>query len=60
MEERIKDTTLMPLTLTEVGPGTFLRWMQGRGKMGGQNKVPRLFNERTFVEQLKEADTGRK
>ena len=58
--KRFKDTTLMPLTLTEVGPGTFLRWMQGRGKMGGQNKVPRLFNERTFVEQLKEADTGRK
>ena len=25
-----------------VGPGAFARWMQARGKLGGQNKVPRV------------------
>lgn len=55
--KRFKNTTLMPLTLTEVAPGTFLKWMQDRGKMGGQNKVPRLFNDRTYVEQLKALGT---
>lgn len=57
--KRFKNTTLMPLTLTEVAPGTFLRWMQSRGKMGGQNKVPRLFNDRTYVEQLKKVNADR-
>jgi hypothetical protein len=32
--------------------GTFYRWMTHRGKLGGQNKVPRLYNTREYVEQL--------
>ena len=28
------------------------RWMKSRGKAGGQNKVPRLFNDRTYIDQL--------
>lgn len=50
--KRFKSTTLMPPTVTVVSRGTFMRWMDGRGKIGGQNKVPRLSNERTYVEQL--------
>ena len=26
--------------------------MKRRGKIGGQNKVPRLSNDRTYIEQL--------
>lgn len=50
--KRFKNTTLMRPTLTVVPPGTFYRWMKSRGKAGGQNKVPRLFNDRTYIDQL--------
>lgn len=32
--------------------GTFYAWMKQRGKLGGQNKVPRLANERSYIEAL--------
>jgi hypothetical protein len=50
--KRWHDTTLLAPVVTTVPPGTFDRWMAGRGKSGGQNKVPRLANEREFVEQI--------
>jgi hypothetical protein len=33
-------------------PGTFLEWMRRRGKLGGQNKVPRLANNREYVDSI--------
>lgn len=50
--KRYKDTTLMAPKITAVEAGTFMKWMAGRGKVGGQHKVPRLFNDRTFVDEL--------
>lgn len=35
-----------------VAPGTFYRWMEKRGKLGGQNKVPRLSNSREYLEAI--------
>jgi hypothetical protein len=35
-----------------VKEGTFYSWMKRRGKLGGQNKVPRLSNSREFVEDI--------
>lgn len=32
--------------------GTFGTWMKSKGKLGGQNKVPRLSNNRDYVDQL--------
>ncbi len=32
--------------------GTFYEWMKGRGKLGGQHKVPRLANDRAFVDEI--------
>lgn len=32
----------------------FYRWMEQRGKLGGQNKVPRLSNTREFIDPLLE------
>jgi hypothetical protein len=32
--------------------GTFDQWLKSKGKLGGQNKVPRLSNNREFVEQI--------
>ena len=33
--------------------GTFLQWLESKNKLGGQNKVPRLCNERKYVEEIK-------
>ncbi|MFH1160210.1 MAG: GH3 auxin-responsive promoter family protein [bacterium] len=32
--------------------GTFYRWLKSKGKLGGQNKVPRLFNDRKYVDEI--------
>ena len=32
--------------------GSFTKWLQSKGKMGGQHKVPRLSNERKFLEEI--------
>lgn len=50
--KRFKSTTLDAPKLTVVPKGTFMQWMESRGKAGGQNKVPRLYNDRTFVDEL--------
>ncbi|MDR1023825.1 MAG: GH3 auxin-responsive promoter family protein [Prevotellaceae bacterium] len=50
--KRKNNTTLnMPL-VRSLASGSFYRWMTRRGKLGGQNKVPRLYNTREYVEQL--------
>jgi hypothetical protein len=33
--------------------GTFFNWLKSKGKLGGQNKVPRLCNNRTYVDEIK-------
>ncbi|MBC8085006.1 MAG: GH3 auxin-responsive promoter family protein, partial [Hymenobacter sp.] len=43
---------LAPLLLTPLPVGTFQRYMKSLGKLGGQNKVPRLSNDRTVAEGL--------
>ena len=36
-------------------PGTFTRWMAARGKLGGQNKVPRVITDATLLAGLDQA-----
>ena len=50
--KRFKNITLQPLELIKARPGLFEDWMRQRGKLGGQNKVPRLSNSREHIEQL--------
>ncbi len=52
--KRFKDTTLLPPLVTAVPRGTFARWMHERGQTGGQSKVPRLFNDRTYADGILE------
>lgn len=52
--KRENNTTLLCPTVTSVKKGLFMRWMLSQGKSGGQNKVPRLFNSRKYVDQLLE------
>ena len=50
--KRRKNATLEKPHVLAVADGTFLQWMRERGKVGGQNKVPRLSNDREFIESL--------
>ncbi|WP_426059605.1 GH3 auxin-responsive promoter family protein [Hymenobacter sp. B1770] len=45
---------LVPLKLTTLPLGAFQRYMKSLGKLGGQNKVPRLGNDRKVAEGLTE------
>lgn len=37
--------------------GTFYKWLKAKGKLGGQNKVPRLSNDRKIVEEILSINT---
>ncbi len=50
--KRSKDIMLKNLIVHDMPEGTFYRWMKKRGKIGGQNKVPRLFNNRKYVDDI--------
>lgn len=50
--KRHKDIALSLPVVHEVAKGTFNRWLKEKGKLGGQHKVPRLSNERKFLEEL--------
>ena len=43
-----------PPLLEQVPPGGFARWMKARGKLGGQNKAPRVITDPKLVESLRE------
>lgn len=40
-------------TITPLPLGTFHRWLESRGKLGGQHKCPRCANGREIIEQIK-------
>ncbi len=42
---RAHRTGLHPPALWALAPGTFARWMKARGRLGGQNKVPRIISD---------------
>ena len=50
--KRYKNITLQPLELIVARSGLFNDWLKLRGKLGGQNKVPRLSNERKHMDEL--------
>jgi len=50
--KRYKNLTLMLPKVVSLEQGTFYKWMQKRGKLGGQNKIPRLANDRKYLDEL--------
>ena len=50
--KRAGNATMKQLELITLKKGTFLQWMRQKGKVGGQNKVPRLHKDCDFVNQL--------
>ena len=52
--KRHKSITLERPHVTIAPRGLFYEWMKQRGKMGGQNKIPRLANDRKYLDELLE------
>jgi hypothetical protein len=50
--KRAHDLALVAPVVHVAEAGTFYAWMKKRGKLGGQNKVPRLSNSREYVEDI--------
>jgi hypothetical protein len=50
--KRYKDIALTLPKVHLVSEGIFETWMRSRGKLGGQNKVPRLSNTREHIEEI--------
>jgi GH3 auxin-responsive promoter len=51
-DDLINGHILQPLQIRPVKKNGFIDYMKSVGKLGGQNKVPRLSNDRQVVEQL--------
>lgn len=49
---------LLPPDVAVVPQGTFYRWMKSRGKLGGQNKIPRALIDTAQVASLEAAAAG--
>lgn len=51
--KRHRDMALTMPVVHTLPDGVFNEWLKQKGKLGGQHKVPRLSNERIFVEEIK-------
>ncbi len=51
-DDLVNGHILKPLKLTPVRKNGFIDYMRSVGKLGGQNKVPRLSNDRKIADQL--------
>jgi hypothetical protein len=54
--KRYKDITVVRPMVRKIKKGTFYTWFNKKEKLGGQNKIPRLSNNRRFVEEILEID----
>jgi len=50
--KRFKDMALQRPLVRAVPKGTFFNWMKEKGKLGGQHKVPRLANNREYIDSI--------
>ncbi len=50
--KRFHDMILLPPIIRNMPAGTFYNWLKNKGKLGGQNKVPRLSNDRIYNNEI--------
>ncbi|HTO16067.1 MAG TPA: GH3 auxin-responsive promoter family protein [Edaphocola sp.] len=50
--KRYKNIALRSPIVHRVKKGSFNEWLKSKGKLGGQNKVPRLANDRKLLEEI--------
>jgi len=48
----IEGKILQTLVIRSLQPDAFIRYMKSQGKLGGQNKIPRLTNNRKIADEL--------
>lgn len=51
-DDLIRGNILRTLRISPLPPNTFIHYMKSLGKLGGQNKVPRLSNDRKIADEL--------
>lgn len=56
-EHRANDLQMKAPEVVAAAPGGFTEWMRGRGRLGGQNKVPRVLTDPDMLASLREAVT---
>jgi len=56
--KRTKNITLRMPIVQSLPKGAFYKWMKQRGKLGGQNKVPRLSNDRKYLDEIRKIEHG--
>jgi len=50
--KRYKNMVLKKPVIHSLAPGTFYKWLKQKQKLGGQNKVPRLWNNRKHIDDI--------
>ncbi len=50
--KRSGDVTLQPPEVVPAREGLFDDWLKSKGKLGGQHKIPRLSNTRTYIDEM--------
>ncbi|MCX6189469.1 MAG: GH3 auxin-responsive promoter family protein [Bacteroidetes bacterium] len=50
--KRFNDLAMKAPVIHIMAKGTFYNWLNKKGKLGGQNKVPRLCNDRKILEDI--------
>ncbi len=50
--KRYQDMALLGPKISVLPQNTFYKWLKSEGKLGGQHKIPRLSNDRNFVDKL--------
>lgn len=56
--KRTDSLSMAAPTITPLPRGTFHRWLERKGKLGGQHKCPRCANSRDLIDQIKQAAAG--
>ena len=51
-DDLIRGNILAPLVMRTLQKNAFISYMKSIGKLGGQNKVPRLSNDRKLADEL--------
>lgn len=50
--KRYKNIILQKPKINIIEKGTFYLWLKSKGKLGGQNKIPRLANNRDYLDEI--------
>ena len=51
--KRYKNMVLQTPLVSEMPKGVFYQWLKEKGKLGGQHKVPRMTDERKYLDEIK-------